>query len=104
MIKLYFEDRNYPFNVYVVPEELRKRFKDYMAGEGAALTQHHDKRFDSRYTFTYVILKDETAYNPFAFEERTPTARDYFGTGCGYASLHCEICPHFYECPEWNRK
>ena len=102
MSKLYFEDRNYPFYVYVVPVELKKLFKNYMRGEGAALIEHKNKRFDSRYSFTYVELKDEKEYNPFSFEERTPTPSDYFGVSCGASSLHCELCRNFSECPSWK--
>ena len=40
MSKVYFEDRNYPFDIYVVPAELKKLFKNYMRGEGAALVEY----------------------------------------------------------------
>jgi len=63
-----FENANRPGDIYIVPQELAKKFDEYLSGEGAALYKTKTRWFPKSYSFCLVTEGDPDEYCPFNFE------------------------------------
>lgn len=58
----YYEDGNYPWECYIVPELLCFEFEKYMNEEGAALLEHKNAPMNKEYTYIRIEPDDEDEF------------------------------------------